>query len=208
MVKAYFGLMGSGKTLSMVKDIKRAYKKGKGRVRIITNTPFAFCEESDQYIWTELEELKVMFQTIRYWQDSYLKYQTILVIDESGGVFQSRNWKAMPHWFVLFMSQVRKANVDVYITAQAPFMVDKQIRTKVDLWLQSEEGFFNLFIKQTIHSWGSLLQETLEPVAVKYLFLPKRFYKYYWHKYFVNAPVPESINKRSPMYDFFCRNYT
>lgn len=118
MIVLYKGRIGSGKTLTMVKDAYQYYQEG---YKIYANFQLAFGE----YISGE-EVLKLDKQ-------SKLK-NCVLVLDEVQTFFDSRNFKKSENKdFSYFIQQIRKRNIIILCTAQYVNTIDLRLRQHVQI---------------------------------------------------------------------------
>lgn len=149
------GRPGGGKSLFMAEKIYKELKKGKNVIANfeINEDYFKKCrhpEKLGRFIYVSNEEWTTQaYRDIdpKKKQFSYIdglwgyalnfhdmtgkgkKVQTVLVLDECGGLFNSRTFNARDRLSWLdFFSQHRKLRYEVYLIAQDDSQIDKQIR--------------------------------------------------------------------------------
>jgi hypothetical protein len=113
MIRAYVGLMGEGKTLSMVNDALARLRAGQ---KVFSNVPFRnmknglfdknYKVQPTIVSTKELEELIIS-------QDNAL-----FCIDEANIVFPSYYWKKLSPEYLIRFCQTRKVKVDLFYTSQ------------------------------------------------------------------------------------------
>jgi len=113
MIRAYVGLMGEGKTLSMVNDALARLRAGQ---KVYSNVPFrnlktGFFDKNYkvQPIIVGTKELEDLIIT----QDNAL-----FCIDEANIVFPSYYWKKLNPEYLMRFCQTRKVKVDLFYTSQ------------------------------------------------------------------------------------------
>lgn len=113
MIRAYVGLMGEGKTLSMVNDALRVVRSGR---KVFSNVPFrnlktGFFDKNfkNQPIIVSTKELERLIVT----QDNAL-----FLVDEANIVFPSYYWKKLSPEYLIRFCQTRKVRVDLFYTSQ------------------------------------------------------------------------------------------
>lgn len=138
MIWLYSGTPGSGKSFHAVVDILKKVKK-KEKNKVIANFPLVFKnkKQQDNFIYVDNPEL-----TIQYLEDYARKNhklgiegQTLVVIDESQILFNSRDWGTNSNkrmaW-IKFFSQHRKYGYNFIMIAQFDRMIDRQIRSLIE----------------------------------------------------------------------------
>lgn len=114
-VYVFCGLHGYGKTLSMVRWIKKEMKRVPD-VRVYTN--FHFVDQTDRITdWRQIIDIA---------QEG----NAIIAIDEAHSSFNSRQWKDFPYELINEISQNRKSSVQFIMSAQVFDDLDKVIRTQ------------------------------------------------------------------------------
>lgn len=107
----FTGLFGEGKTLSMVRELKKLKDAG---FNVYTNFD---CTFQDKHIIS--------------WRDIVnAPPDTVIAIDEISYIFNNKAWKSMPRELFGYIVQQRKRNVRIMATAQDFDEVDKSIREK------------------------------------------------------------------------------
>lgn len=155
VIRAYFGLPGSGKTYSMTKD---AMKEGKGKV-VYSNY--------DVRIPGAKEIIKLDYPL------SLIEAKNGLVlIDEAGLWMPSIIWRKIPEALIWKLAQVRKEGIDLFYTAQNPARVVKILRelTFESVWCIK---FFSLFLQKIM----SGIDDSL--ISWRFLILSKKIYEKY-----------------------------
>lgn len=139
MISLYSGTPGSGKSYHATKD---AVTRALFGYRCITNFPvdcsavpgFRFFKRYRKPDYVPNEELSVDY-LVAYAAENHTgrEGETLLVIDEAGLFFNSRDWqsKGRRAWLDFF-SQHRKLGYDVILVSQSMIMLDKQIRAFVE----------------------------------------------------------------------------
>lgn len=130
MIRGYFGLPGSGKTYSMVRD---ATNEVNGRI-LYTNF--------DVDIATAKEVVKIDRP-----QDIVRVKNGLVLVDEAGLWMPSFIWKRIPEQLIWQLAQVRKMGIDLFYTAQDPARVVKILR-EITFESVVTEKFFNLFVQK------------------------------------------------------------
>jgi len=119
MIITYLGRRGSGKTLTMVKDAYIEFKRGKTIVSNMTGIPFAqFMDNKDILALDKNSTLK----------------NAVILIDEAQIFFDSRrSMKKENISFSNFVQQIRKRNIDLYLTTQFANSIEKRLRDHTDI---------------------------------------------------------------------------
>lgn len=132
MIEIYVGAPGSGKSYHA---LRRALAKVNCRTRNVVVANFDVVrrtrrEKENWVYWEEFEPedlIRLSFERRFYGNEGY----ALLVIDEAGVWFNSRDWNVNPgrrkEW-IKFFSQSRKFGYDVVLIAQDVRMLDRQIR--------------------------------------------------------------------------------
>lgn len=119
MIRAYTGLLGSGKTLSMVNDARQLLIEGN---KIFTNTPFAFMHKGKEYRPIFLQNPKDIEQKILTESDA------VFCIDEAAIVFPNYFWNNLPIDYLLRFAQSRKYGLHFMYTTQRLNHTVKRLR--------------------------------------------------------------------------------
>ena len=131
MINLYSGTPGSGKSLYATYQIIDYLKLGKG---VIANFPINTAYFGNRKVnFTYQPNNKI---TVKYLVDYAKKHhkkgkenQTLLVIDEAGSMFNSRDFKSADRdLWIRFFSQHRKLGYSVVLISQYDRMLDRQIR--------------------------------------------------------------------------------
>jgi len=119
MIITYLGRRGSGKTLTMVKDAYLAFKRGKKVISNMKNIPFAEYMSNEDILALD--------------KNSNLK-DAVILIDEAQIFFDSRrSMKKENINFSNFVQQIRKRNIDLYLTTQFANSIEKRLRDHTDI---------------------------------------------------------------------------
>lgn len=119
----YYGVQGSGKTLSMVKHL-HILKKRYPKAIVVSNLYISNME----YIHFEsFDELQHHLQNV-----TNGKYGVIFAIDEIHNYFHSHDSRSIPMWIVNVFSQQRKAHRVILGTSQEKGDVTKTIRDRME----------------------------------------------------------------------------
>lgn len=86
MIRAYIGLQGQGKTLSMINFAIKAINKGH---RVVSNTPIFHTSKKGNKA--------IILQGNDFFEDFTTNFNTLYLLDEGGIVFGKYNWKKIPH---------------------------------------------------------------------------------------------------------------
>lgn len=118
MIRAYIGLLGMGKTLSMVNDGVELMEKGK---RVISNFPIKW-----KYKGKEIESISL---TGKDFENSFmLESDALFLIDEASIVLPNYYWNKLPGEFLLKFAQSRKYGLDIFFTSQGYNHTVKRLR--------------------------------------------------------------------------------
>lgn len=136
MVTLYTGTPGSGKSLHLIKLILTVLGWGRD---VICNFPITFTEKEielgydKRFHYMTNKEITVNslleFAIDHDYFEIKKESQCLVVIDEAGGRFNTRDYQASDRaaW-IDFFSQHRKAGFDFILVAQQDRMIDRQIR--------------------------------------------------------------------------------
>jgi len=118
MIKAYIGLLGAGKTLSMINDAIRDIERGR---RVVSNVPFTWHRKGKVY--------SPVFISSDNFHNALLKEKNCLfLIDEASIVLPSHYWNRMSGDFLIKFAQARKYGLDIYYTSQGWNHTVKRLR--------------------------------------------------------------------------------
>lgn len=107
----YVNPMGSGKTISLVRE---AYKYHLQGYKVYSNFFMTF-QDGQLNSWKDIIKVPP---------------NSILCLDEISDLFNAREWKSMPKSIFTYIINSRKMNIRVLATAQEFDEIDKTIRTK------------------------------------------------------------------------------
>lgn len=131
MIRAYTGLTGSGKTLSMVRDA--SYHYSNFRRPIFSNFKCKVFDVVDKFGGMIRKRTgKTIEATVLKNEDFIEKLLTtkdgLFLVDEAGFVFNNRMWKLLPFDLVARFQESRKVGIDIFYTTQNIMRVDKVLR--------------------------------------------------------------------------------
>lgn len=142
MIWLYSGTPGSGKSYHAVHDILKKLKQ-KNCNTVISNFNLDFSNQrkknimKERFLYVDNSDLTIPF-LINYALENHkfgIEGQTLVVIDESQLIFNSRDWQSA-HFsrmeWIKFFSQHRKYGYNFILIAQFDRMIDKQIRSLVE----------------------------------------------------------------------------
>ncbi len=150
----YTGTPGSGKSLHLVSEILSQLKSGKD---VIANFPIKFSEQEIEKGYrkrfTYMTNLNITVNSLleHAIEHDYIERkkesQCLVVIDEAGGRFNTRNVGAADRTeWIDFFSQHRKLGFDFILSCQGEKMIDRQIRTMVETeFVHRKVNNFGLF---------------------------------------------------------------
>ena len=140
MVTLYTGTPGSGKSLHLIKLIITVLGWGRD---VICNFPITFTPKEiakgydKKFFYMTNQQITVNslleFAIEHDYFEKKKESQCLVVIDEAGGRFNSRDYKDSDRsaWLDLF-SQHRKCGFDFILVAQQDRMIDRQIRGQIE----------------------------------------------------------------------------
>lgn len=148
MIRAYIGLLGSGKTLSMVYDAIPFVLQGK---KVISNTPFFI---SDSRAKPDAPNYKTLGGKVGYGPDLlasgadfqrafYNESDCLFLIDEAAIILSAYDWNKMPFEVVMRFAQARKYGVDIFYTSQSLSHTVRRLRDLTNEVVKCR--FYNLF---------------------------------------------------------------
>ena len=124
MIRAYVGLLGQGKTLTMIYDALQEMEKGR---QVFSNTPFAKKVEFNKGLIHKIlgkkRYTRILSPIFLETKDEFIRVfekesDGVFCIDEASIVFSNRNWDSIPPQIIMKMRQSRKDKLDIYYTAQ------------------------------------------------------------------------------------------
>lgn len=161
----YSGTPGSGKSLHLAQDILYYCSAKKPRLVISNFTvDTSKLKYPDRFMYFDNEDLtpdkliQLGIDRLSMWKDyNDLEGSIVLIIDECQLLFNARAWneKGRSKW-IKFFTQHRKLGYKVILVAQFDLMIDKQIRSLIDLQYVhrkfSDIGLLGLFLKVVTRS--------------------------------------------------------
>lgn len=141
-IDLYSGTPGSGKSLHLAREILDYCRLPKNRL-VISNFDVdrSKLKNPDRFICLENDEItpdyliKVGLERLPMWDNySQLENSIILIIDECQLMFNARSWNesGRKDW-IKFFTQHRKLGYKILLVAQFDLMIDKQIRSLIDI---------------------------------------------------------------------------
>lgn len=137
MLDLYSGTPGSGKSLYATYELITWLKLGRGVIANFDINLDYFGKKKDKvkFTYCDNSELNVDF-LIDYAHKNHIKdkeHQTLVIIDEAGTMFNSRDWDAgdRKRW-VKFFTLHRKLGFDFILISQFDRMLDRQIRSLIE----------------------------------------------------------------------------
>ena len=187
MIYLYTGTPGSGKSyhasLDIYNKLKRKSKNNLKMNRVIANY-FIDIESSDFY-HVDNSDLKVDFleKFAHENHKSGVEGHTLVVIDEAGSLFNSRNWnsqsKERMRWLTFF-SQHRKYGYNFILISQADYFIDKQIRGLIEYEVAHMviNNFFSFLPLKSFLAVSRWYGQRMK-IGHDIIFLRKKIYKIY-----------------------------
>lgn len=209
----YTGYRGEGKTLTCVHDIWGLWQRNPYLI-VLTNTPLYFPNHKDtgeplrQIFWRDIMELQNFFAFAMTHEDTILKNEFLVFIDEANLVMPSRLFAKLPEFMLSFMAQSRKFNTEIFFTTQHPQRVDKILRELTENWVQCKRVFPKLIPQLFSVNHEVILSNEglpIENIASNIFWRPTRFYAYYDTYFKVSMPkdiTPDFVENDSKMLDF------
>lgn len=135
MIRGYIGLLGEGKTLSMINDsvdfLVPKKKEEFGR-RIITNVPFVWKHRGTEY--------KPIFYEGKQFERALLtEVNALFLIDEASIVFPSYFWNKLSGSYLMRFAQARKYGLDIFFTSQGWNHTIKRLRDLTNIVVKCEK---------------------------------------------------------------------
>lgn len=175
MIIAFVGLLGSGKTLSMIRHALDLGLKGR---TIYTNFKLDFPKK------IKIVQLTNTFFA-NYLESKFNIDNAVVLIDEIAIYFDSRNFNSTRNKsFIPFIHQSRKRTVDLYYTAQDQDPVFFRISGLVDVRIRKLTDYIVFCEKIKVTEEDILIKQTLcdnhgFPLLKPALFEAEKYYKYY-----------------------------
>lgn len=113
MIRAYTGLLGSGKTSSMITDARKAFR------------------ETWVQIYSDMRSLKFPGAVYLHYSQAAALGQVsrgLILLDEAGLVLSSRFWQSLDRSVIESMTMLRKNELDLFFATPDVSRVDKQLR--------------------------------------------------------------------------------
>lgn len=161
MIELYTGFVGSGKSYHATKRAVTIADAPKGKRYVMANFPIKpkkkllakipFVKKyiknhynKPRWIFKNNDELKVDFLIKTSHEMGWYgkESQCLLIIDEAGILFNSRDWNVRPEerkGWISFLSQSRKFGYDVVFIVQDNRMMDRQIRSLAEYEVQHKK---------------------------------------------------------------------
>ena len=176
----YSGTPGSGKSLHLAQDILFYCSRPKNCL-VISN--FSVDTDKlkypDRFIYMDNDDMtaenlvNIGLSRLSMWSNySELEASIILIIDESQLLFNARSWneKGRSRW-IKFFTQHRKLGYKIILVAQFDQMIDKQIRSLIDVQYIhrkfSDIGLLGLFLKVITRSDIFIAVEMFYPLKLR-----------------------------------------
>lgn len=137
MIYLYSGTPGSGKSYHAAADIYYRLHRNKktNRYRVIANFPISIDSPYFRYVDNSQLTDRYLMNYARIHHVPGVEGQTLVVIDESQIIFNSRSWQSdgtsRMDW-IKFFTQHRKLGFDFILIAQNDRMIDRQIRCLIE----------------------------------------------------------------------------
>lgn len=133
MIELYSGTPGSGKSFHACERLYYSLRYGRN---VIANFPVRDFRRKGIFQYMSNQDLTVpaLLMFAKEHHKRNVESQTLIIIDEAGIKFNSRQWqdKSRLQWLDFF-SQHRKFGFDIILIAQADIMLDKQIRAFIEI---------------------------------------------------------------------------
>lgn len=133
MIELYSGTPGSGKSFHACERLYYSLRYGKN---VIANFPIKEFKRKGTFLYLPNDKLTVasLLTFAKQNHKRNVESQTLIIIDEAGIKFNSRQWqdKSRLQWLDFF-SQHRKFGFDIIMIAQSDIMLDKQIRAFIEI---------------------------------------------------------------------------
>lgn len=149
MIRAYVGLMGEGKTLSMVNDALLRVRQGQ---RVFSNVPFRNIKNGLFDRNYKLQPIIVGTQDLE--KLIITEENALFLIDEANIVFPSYYWKKLSPEYLIRFCQTRKVRVDLFYTSQGFTHTVARLRELTNEVVKCEHRWFfgNQFFINTAYN--------------------------------------------------------
>lgn len=172
MIIVFAGFNGSGKTISMVREML-PYDV------VFANFAFAGRKDQELHISSEVDELFARLlsyikrmggvRAIRK-----MKKKVAFCVDEAGVDFSSRQFKAITRNTAYLFAQHRKLGIDFLMTAQNVQMLDRMLRLNVAI-----TAYCGHFFMLGFQRWHSGISDKKESKLYQVVYWLPAYYKYY-----------------------------
>jgi len=129
MIKAYVGLLGQGKTISMINDAIPLLERG---YKIISNVPFSWKYKK------EVLQPDYMANARDFKQKLFMAVNTVILVDEASIVWSSYDWEKMPVELIMKFAQSRKYGLHFFYTSQGFGHTIKRLRDLTNVVVKCE----------------------------------------------------------------------
>lgn len=143
MIRAYIGLLGSGKTLSMVNDASDLLKTGR---RVFTNVPFRLLDSQNTPTFLNGKQFEYALKT---------ETNALFLIDEASIVLPSYYWNKLSSDYIIRFAQARKYGLDIFYTSQGWNHTVRRLRDLTNEVVKCS--------KYTIAKWDFIKNTTFDP---------------------------------------------
>lgn len=137
MIRAYVGLMGEGKTLSMVNDAIIRVRQGQ---RVFSNVPFENLK--DGILDKNYHRQPVIVGTEQLERLIITEENALFLIDEANIVFPAYYWKRLSPEYLIRFCQTRKVRVDLFYTSQGFTHTVARLRELTNEVIRCESRYF------------------------------------------------------------------
>lgn len=187
MIKAYIGLLGEGKTLSMINDSIPHLTRGK---KVVTNVPFTW-KHKGKWLMPDVVSSKDFHKRLLEEENA------LFLIDEAAIVFPSHFWNKLSGDFLIKFAQARKYGLDIYYTSQGWNHTVKRLRDLTNLAVQCKKHnvlglplFSNIVYNPEFFTYKIMPQAEIERKFIlgrKFIFAnrAKKLYKAYDTKFLI-----------------------
>jgi len=184
MIKSYIGLLGEGKTLSMIADAVEYLKQGK---KVVTNTPFYYPtkgtkkdKENPNYkvgqdgksgFFPEFEPDGRKFMSLLFASSNCL-----FVVDEAAIVWSAYDWNKMGSQYIMKFAQARKYGLDIFFTTQGYSHVVRRVRDLTNFVVKcyKTEVFGQMTISNIYYDPEFFAQRIISSPQVEAKYIKKR----------------------------------
>lgn len=146
MIRAYVGLMGEGKSLSMVNDALDIIRTGR---KVYSNVPFRNLRRGGFDFKYDKKQQPIIVTTKQLEELIVTEDNALFCIDEANIVFPSYYWKKLNPEYLIRFCQTRKVKVDLFYTSQGFTHTIARLRDLTNEVVKCENRFifgFQFFI--------------------------------------------------------------